>query len=139
MRPSASASRRLLLLAGCTTAPWLRPATRRAFAADGRAPPLSPRLDASTLSPLTAFGVPSRTGELHYPPYLLGTWRVTNTISGFAMPLGAAFSIVCPTDFECFFPLPKNHKKEDLTLPSGALERAFKGSDADKYNVQVLC
>lgn len=54
-------------------------------------PPLSPRLDAKTLVPLTKFGVASRVGDLRYPSWMLGTWRVTNTISSFSMPLGSAF------------------------------------------------
>ena len=53
--------------------------------------PLSPRLDANTLTPLTAVGVVSAPSDLRYPEWLKGTWRVNNTISKFTMPLGAAF------------------------------------------------
>ena len=55
------------------------------------APPLSPRLDAATLTPLSALGVASDPGELRYPAWLKGTWRVRNSISGFSMPLGKVF------------------------------------------------
>ena len=53
--------------------------------------PLSPRLDASVLKPLTALGVTSAASDLRYPTWLKGTWRVKNTIAKFTMPLGAAF------------------------------------------------
>jgi hypothetical protein len=53
-------------------------------------PPLSPRLDAKSLSPLSGFGVSSRAGELRYPSWLAGSWRVSNTIEQFTMPLGPA-------------------------------------------------
>lgn len=72
------------LLAGC----GLPPAELRA--ADVAVPPLAPRLDARTLQPLSAVGVPSMLGDLRYPAWLEGTWRCTNTIERFSMPLGAA-------------------------------------------------
>ena len=54
-------------------------------------PPLAPRLDARSLTPLSAFGLPSRNGDVRYPSWLEGTWRARNTIDGFSMPLGSAF------------------------------------------------
>ena len=54
-------------------------------------PPLSPRFDAKTLSPLSTVGVPSRAGDLRYPDWLEGTWQVKNKLSRFSMPLGTAF------------------------------------------------
>ena len=54
-------------------------------------PPLAPRLDARSLTPLSAFGLSSRNGDVRYPSWLEGTWRARNTIDGFSMPLGSAF------------------------------------------------
>ena len=53
-------------------------------------PPLSPRLDAITLTPLSNL-VGSVPGDLRYPSWMKGTWRVRNSLSKFGMPLGSAF------------------------------------------------
>lgn len=52
--------------------------------------PLAPRLKMSSLTPMMGL-VDSQAGPLRYPPWLLGTWQVRNTISRFSMPLGPAF------------------------------------------------
>lgn len=62
--------------------------TRRARAQDAQL--LSPRLESASLTPLLG-GVDSVTGDLRYPPWLAGTWRVTATTAGFQMPLGRRF------------------------------------------------
>lgn len=54
-------------------------------------PPFSPRLDANSLTPLSTYDVPSVSSDLRYPRWLQGTWRVSNTITRFSMPLGSAF------------------------------------------------
>ena len=83
MRPTLT---RRALAALCAATPLQAPALDLITV-----PPLTPRLDAGTLMPLTALGVPSQPGELRYPQWLLGTWRLQNTISSFSMPLGKAF------------------------------------------------
>ena len=40
---------------------------------------------------LTRPGTASKPDTLHYPGWLLGTWRVTNAIVAFSMPLGSVF------------------------------------------------
>ena len=78
-----SSRRTALLGAAALSVPVLQPP----LPAFGLLPPLSPRLDASSLTPLASL-VPSVAGELRYPSWMLGTWRVTNTVSSFTMPLG---------------------------------------------------
>ena len=53
-------------------------------------PPLSPRLGSSSVELLSEV-VPSRVAELRYPSYMIGTWRVRNTLRQFSMPLGSRF------------------------------------------------
>jgi hypothetical protein len=81
-----SSRRTALLGAAALSVPVLQPP----LPAFGLLPPLSPRLDASSLTPLASL-VPSVAGELRYPSWMLGTWRVTNTVSSFTMPLGDGF------------------------------------------------
>ena len=52
--------------------------------------PLSSRLDATRLTPLLSTER-SMPGDLRYPTWLAGTWRVTTKGAGFAMPLGPRF------------------------------------------------
>jgi hypothetical protein len=52
-------------------------------------PPLSPRLDASVLSPLSERYCID--GELRYPEWLKGKWRVRSTVTGYTMPIGERF------------------------------------------------
>ena len=54
-------------------------------------PPLAPRLGSPSIA-LLADMVQSRPDVLHYPKWLLGTWRCSNTISQFSMPLGSALA-----------------------------------------------
>lgn len=56
-------------------------------------PPLASRLRSlrGLVAPLSELGVPSLPGELRYPEWMLGTWRVTNVLQSFSMPLGSAF------------------------------------------------
>jgi hypothetical protein len=42
--------------------------------------------------PLRDLGVPSQSGPLRYPEWLLGSWRLHNAIKAFSMPLGSAFA-----------------------------------------------
>lgn len=89
----ASSSRRAALLAAGTLVGnpselFAKPAGELSITVP---PPLTPRLDAASLSPLTAFGVSSREGDLRYPQWLEGTWRARNRIAQFSMPLGRAF------------------------------------------------
>ena len=84
-------SRRTLLAIGGAAAA----SSQTAFAAPATVPlPLTGRLGAaSKLSvPLRDLGVASQTGQLHYPNWLLGSWRLHNAITGFTMPLGSAFA-----------------------------------------------
>ena len=53
-------------------------------------PLLSPRLDATSLTPLLST-TRSMPGDLHYPSWLDGTWRVTTVARGFILPLGPRF------------------------------------------------
>ena len=88
-RPPSLLSRRA---AACAAAALCLPSSPPGLAwLPSIAPPLSPRLDAATLTPLAALGVASDPGELRYPSWLKGTWRVRNSISGFSMPLGKVF------------------------------------------------
>merc|ERR1712137_689884 len=64
-------SRRAALLTSLTSA--VIPALPSS--AKGRVP-LAPRLNVKVLKPLTASGVPSKPGELRYPPWMLGNWNV---------------------------------------------------------------
>lgn len=53
-------------------------------------PSLMERLSARSLKPLSD-SVPSMDGDLRYPQWLAGSWRATNTATGFSMPLGKRF------------------------------------------------
>jgi hypothetical protein len=76
-------SRRALLLAVTAVS-----APSRSKALD--VAPLLSRFDTTSLSPLSE-SVPSAAGDLRYPAWLAGTWRVENTAAGFSMPLGSRF------------------------------------------------
>uniref|UniRef100_A0A7S0NRT9 DUF6816 domain-containing protein n=1 Tax=Calcidiscus leptoporus TaxID=127549 RepID=A0A7S0NRT9_9EUKA len=57
--------------------------------------PLAPRFlplgDGVQLSLPGEWLAPSSPSLLAYPPWLLGTWQVTNDVQAFSMPLGSAF------------------------------------------------
>ena len=78
---------------GATSCLLLASTDPPAYSLSPASPPLSPRLDAASLTPLSALGVASQAGELRYPAWLLGNWRVTNTISAFTM---VSAEMVCP-------------------------------------------
>ena len=80
---SALPRRAALVCAAAASIRW--PTARPAMAAMD----LSSRLDATSLTP--PLGTESMPGDLRYPAWLAGTWRVTNRGDGFSMPLGPRF------------------------------------------------
>ena len=90
MAPPRTTTRRAAIGSAAAAATLCAPAAPLLAATDAL-PPLSPRLSTSQLSLLTGL-VSSRPGVLRYPPWMLGTWRVRNTIKAFSMPLGSAFA-----------------------------------------------
>ena len=83
---------RRLLIAGAAAA--LFPAALPPGSCTDFDPPLAARLGspASLRQPLRDLGVPTRSGPLHYPKWLLGTWHIRNSIAAFHMPLGTTFA-----------------------------------------------